>query len=81
MGGNQLNKCIEQVLRKAWTWSQRRDFPIHISLARGGSRGITDKDMLTVTKEYHGEGALPLDDWFWGEGSALEFDDPGYRVS
>jgi phosphatidylserine decarboxylase len=39
---------------------------------------VWDKDMLT--KEYLGEVALPLDDWFWGEeGSALGFDDPGNR--
>ena len=38
-----------------------------------------DKDMLT--KEYLGEVALPLDDWFRGEeGSALAFDDPANQV-
>jgi phosphatidylserine decarboxylase len=37
---------------------------------------VWDKDMLT--KEYLGEVAFPLDDWFRGEeGSALEFDHPG----
>jgi phosphatidylserine decarboxylase len=40
---------------------------------------VWDKDMLT--KEYLGEVALPLDDWFRGEeGSALGFDDPGNQV-
>jgi phosphatidylserine decarboxylase len=40
---------------------------------------VWDKDMLT--KEYLGEVALPLDDWFRGEeGSALGFDDPANQV-
>jgi len=49
------------------------DFPIYLSLA--DKLGVVelvvwDKDMLT--KEYMGEVALPLDDWFRGEeGSAL----------
>ena len=58
------------------------DFPIYLSLA--DKLGVVelvvwDKDMLT--KEYLGEVALPLDDWFRGEeGSALGFDDPANQV-
>jgi phosphatidylserine decarboxylase len=41
---------------------------------------VWDKDMLT--KEYLGEVALLLDNWFWREeGSGLGFDDPGYQVN
>jgi phosphatidylserine decarboxylase len=40
---------------------------------------VWDKDMLT--KEYLGDVALPLDDWFRGEeGPVLGFDDPGNQV-
>ena len=40
---------------------------------------VWDKDMLT--KEYLGEVALPLDDWFRGEErSALGFDNPANQV-
>jgi phosphatidylserine decarboxylase len=58
------------------------DFPIYLSLA--DKLGVVelvvwDKDMLT--KEYLGEVALLLDDWFRGEeGSALGFDDPANQV-
>jgi phosphatidylserine decarboxylase len=41
---------------------------------------VWDKDMLT--KEYLGEVALPLDDWFRvEEGSVLGLDNPSNRVS
>jgi phosphatidylserine decarboxylase len=63
--------------------SQRRNFLIYLSLA--DELGVVelmvwDENMLT--KEYLSEVALQLDDWFkGGEGSALGFDDPSYRVS
>jgi phosphatidylserine decarboxylase len=56
------------------------DFPIYLSLA--DKLGVVelvvwDKDMLT--KEYLGEVALPLDDWFKQEG-VYAFDDPNNQV-
>jgi phosphatidylserine decarboxylase len=38
---------------------------------------VWDKDMLT--KEYLGEAALPLDDWFKDD-NAYGFDDPNNKV-
>jgi phosphatidylserine decarboxylase len=58
------------------------DFPMYLTLA--DELGVVelvvwDKDIQT--KEYLGEVALPLDDWFEGEeGSALGFDDPSNQV-
>ena len=56
------------------------DFPIYLSLA--DKLGVVelvvwDKDMLT--KEYLGEVALPLDDWFKDD-NAYGFDDPNNKV-
>jgi len=56
------------------------DFPIYLSLA--DKLGVVelvvwDKDMLK--KEYLGEVALPLDDWFRQEG-VYGFDDPNNQV-
>ena len=56
------------------------DFPIYLSLA--DKLGVVelvvwDKDMLK--KEYLGEVALPLDDWFRDEG-VYAFEDPHNRV-
>jgi len=56
------------------------DFPIYLSLA--DKLGVVelvvwDKDMLK--KEYLGEVALPLDDWFRQEG-VYAFDDPKNQV-
>jgi phosphatidylserine decarboxylase len=59
------------------------DFPIYLSLT--DKLGVVefvvwDKDVQT--KDYLGEVALPLDDWFSGEeGSALGFDNPSNQVS
>jgi C2 domain len=62
------------------------DFPIYLSLA--DKLGVVelvvwDKDMLS--KEYLGEVALPLDDWFvdkqTGEQRSFGFDQPGNKVS
>ena len=55
------------------------DFPIYMSLA--DKLGVLefvvwDKDMLK--KEYKGEHALPLDEWF--KGTAFAFDDPDNQV-
>lgn len=55
------------------------DFPIYMSLA--DKLGVLefviwDKDMLK--KEYMGEHALPLDEWF--KGTAFGFDDPDNQV-
>lgn len=55
------------------------DFPIYMSLA--DKLGVLefvvwDKDMLK--KEYMGEHALPLDEWF--KGTAFAFDDPDNQV-
>jgi Ca2+-dependent lipid-binding protein len=55
------------------------DFPIYMSLA--DKLGVLefvvwDKDILT--KEYMGEHALPLDEWF--KGTAFAFDDPDNQV-
>ena len=61
------------------------DFPIYLSLA--DKLGVVelvvwDKDMLS--KEYLGEVALPLDDWFvdkqTGEQRSFGFDQPGNKV-
>jgi phosphatidylserine decarboxylase len=56
------------------------DFPIYLSLA--DKLGVVelvvwDKDMLK--KEYLGEVALPLDDWFRQEG-VYAFNDPNNQV-
>jgi phosphatidylserine decarboxylase len=56
------------------------DFPIYLSLA--DKLGVVelviwDKDMLT--KEYLGEVAILLEDWF-GEDNAYAFDDPNNKV-
>ncbi|KAI0245970.1 phosphatidylserine decarboxylase-domain-containing protein [Lactifluus subvellereus] len=56
------------------------DFPIYLSLA--DKLGVLefvvwDKDMLK--KEYMGEHALPLDEWF--KGNAFAFDDPDNEAS
>lgn len=58
------------------------DFPVDLSLAdKLDVVELTVWDKDTLTKEYLGEVALPLDDWFRGEeGSALGFDDPGNQV-
>lgn len=56
------------------------DFPLYLSLAdKLGSVELViwDKDMLT--KDYLGEVALPLDDWFRG-GPARAFDHPDNQV-
>lgn len=62
------------------------DFPIYLSLAH--QLGVVelvvwDKDMLS--KEYLGEVALPLDDWFVDKRTGKErpfgFDQPGNQVS
>ena len=55
------------------------DFPIYLSLAdRLGAVELVvwDKDMLT--KDYLGEAALPLEDWF--KDDAYGFDDPNNKV-
>lgn len=57
------------------------DFPIYLSLAdRLGvvELVIWDKDMLK--KDYLGETAIPLEDWF-RDGSAFPFDDTNNTVS
>ncbi|OSC96707.1 hypothetical protein PYCCODRAFT_1472429 [Trametes coccinea BRFM310] len=56
------------------------DFPIYLSLA--DKLGVVelvvwDKDMLK--KDYLGETAIPLDDWF-RDGSAFAFDDPNNKM-
>jgi phosphatidylserine decarboxylase len=57
------------------------DFPIYLSLAdRLGAVELVvwDKDML-LKKDYLGEVALPLEDWF-AEGRAIGFDDAANQV-
>ena len=57
------------------------DFPIYLSLAE--KLGVIefviwDKDVLK--KDYLGEVAIPLEDWF-RDGNAFAFDDANNRVS
>jgi phosphatidylserine decarboxylase len=57
------------------------DFPLYLSLAdRYGAAEVVvwDKDMLK--KDYLGEVALPLEDWF-GDDRPFAFDDPSNSVS
>lgn len=56
------------------------DFPIYLSLSdKLGAVELVvwDKDMLS--KDYLGEVALPLEDWF-NNGNTFAFDDPNNKV-
>ena len=66
------------------TWEAKDatfDFPVYFSLV--GALGVLelvlwDKD--TFRKDYLGEVALPMEDWF-RDGASVSFEDPGNEVS
>ena len=81
----QQTPVARRTLNPTYTKDATFDFPIYLSLA--DKLGVVelvvwDKDMLS--KEYLGEVALPLDDWFvdrqTGKQRSFGFDQPGNTV-
>ena len=80
LGTKQQTSVVKKNLNPTWSAKDATlDLPIYLSLAdKLGALELLvwDKDMLR--KDYLGEHALPLEDWF--KGSAYSFDDPDNEV-
>ena len=81
LGKRHQTPAIKRTINPVYTpESATFDFPIYLSLAdQLGSVELVIWDKDVLKKDYLGEVALPLEDWF-RDGSAFPFEDPNNRV-